>query len=71
MGRKISQEALRKHKEESLKTLETYIDSLINDENPKIQSKADKLSFWLELHFFHLNQNFAQLLFVDTNVGKS
>ena len=24
MGRKISQEALRKHKEESLKTLETY-----------------------------------------------
>lgn len=48
MGRKISQEALRKHKEESLKTLETYIDSLINDENPKIQSKADKLSFWLE-----------------------
>ena len=28
MGRKISQEALRKHKEESLKTLETYIDSL-------------------------------------------
>ena len=48
MGRKISQEALRKHKEESLKTLETSIDSLINDENPKIQSKADKLSFWLE-----------------------
>ena len=29
MGRKISQEALRKHKEESLKTLETYIDSLM------------------------------------------
>ena len=72
MGRKISQEALRKHKEESLKTLETYIDSLINDENPKIQSKADKLSFWLEhwTTFLSFESNFAQLLFVDTNVGK-
>lgn len=48
MGRKISQEDLHKHKEEAIKKLENYIDSLIDDENPKIQSKADKLSYWLK-----------------------
>lgn len=48
MGRTLSQDDLREHKEKALQKLEDYIDSLINNPDPKIQSKADKLSYWLE-----------------------
>ena len=48
MGRTLSRDDLREHKEKALQKLEDYIDSLINNPDPKIQSKADKLSYWLE-----------------------
>lgn len=48
MGRTLSQDDLRKHKEKALHKLEDYMDSLIDNPDPKIQSKADKLSYWLE-----------------------
>lgn len=41
-------EELDQHKREALCKLENYIDSLINSPSPKINGKADKLSYWLE-----------------------
>lgn len=48
MGRNLTKEELEKHKQDSLKKMSDYIDSLINDPNPKVGGKADKLSYWLE-----------------------
>lgn len=48
MGRKIPQDDLRNHKTESLQKLNLYLDSLIDNADPKIQSKADKLSYWIK-----------------------
>ena len=48
MGRKLSRSELVKHKDNALRKLDTYITSLINDPNPNIQGKSDKLSYWIE-----------------------
>lgn len=48
MGRKITKDELIEHKNAALQKLSNYIDTLINDSNPIVQSKADKLSYWLE-----------------------
>lgn len=48
MGRTLTPEQLKKHKEEALNCLDSYITSLIDDSDPKIQSKSDKLSYWLK-----------------------
>ena len=36
------------HKKAALNSLEMLLDSYISSDNPSIQSKADKLSYWLE-----------------------
>lgn len=41
-------EELQKHKEQALKKITSYLDSLINSEDPHFNGKADKLSYWLE-----------------------
>lgn len=38
---------LNNHKNMSIAKLDAYITSLINSNNPKLQSKADKLCYWL------------------------
>lgn len=48
MGRNISKEELISHKEEALAKLSSYMDSLIESEDPKLLGKSDKLSFWLK-----------------------
>ena len=48
MGRNLTRVQLQKHKEAALKKLDTYLDSLINSASPQVQSKSDKLSYWLE-----------------------
>ena len=48
MGRNLSQEELTEHKDAALKKLDAYLTNLINDQEKKVQSKSDKLSYWLE-----------------------
>ena len=48
MGRKLTKEELEKHKKDALNKMEKYLDSLIDDSDPKANGKADKLSYWLE-----------------------
>lgn len=61
MGRNLTKEALENHKENALQKMETYIDSLINDSNPKVNGKADKLSYWLEdwITFLNFEKEFS------------
>jgi len=47
MGRVVSKEELHKHKSKSIQKLESYINALIETNDPKMQGKADKLSYWL------------------------
>ena len=49
MGRTISKEQLQQHKEKAITALSTYLDSLIESQDNKQLSKADKLSYWLNL----------------------
>ena len=48
MGRNLTKEELKRHKEKALAKMEHYIDSLINSPDSKTSGKADKLSYWLE-----------------------
>lgn len=48
MGRNLSKDELIKHKTEALNTLDAYLTGLINNDDSKIQSKSDKLSYWIE-----------------------
>ena len=48
MGRNLSREELIAHKDEALKSLDTYMMSLIDSHEQKIQNKSDKLSYWIE-----------------------
>lgn len=48
MGRNLTKEELKRHKEKALAKMEHYIDSLINSPVSKTRGKADKLSYWLE-----------------------
>lgn len=48
MSRNLTKEELIAHKDLALQCLDAYITSLIEDSNPKIQSKSDKLSYWLK-----------------------
>ena len=48
MGRNLTKEELKRHKEKALAKMEHYIDSLINSPDSKTRGKADKLSYWLE-----------------------
>ena len=48
MGRNLTKEELKRHKEKALAKMEHCIDSLINSPDSKTSGKADKLSYWLE-----------------------
>lgn len=48
MARQIDKNILAKHKENALKTFNDYMDMLISSDDPRLQGKADKLSYWLE-----------------------
>lgn len=48
MGRNLTKEELIAHKDAALQSLNAYMTSLIEDSDPKTQSKSDKLSYWLE-----------------------
>lgn len=61
MGRTISKEQLQQHKEEAITALSTYLDSLIESQDNKQLSKADKLSYWLKdwTTFLNFESNFS------------
>ena len=61
MGRKLTKEELEKHKKDALNKMEKYLDSLIDDSDPKANGKADKLSYWLEdwTTFLDFEPNFS------------
>ncbi|MBS6195434.1 MAG: type II toxin-antitoxin system PemK/MazF family toxin [Clostridiales bacterium] len=48
MGRDITKEDLKRHKEEAILKFSAYMDSLIDSSDPKLSSKGDKLSYWLK-----------------------
>lgn len=48
MGRELTKDELIVHKQQALDKLDQYLTALINNPDHKIQSKADKLSYWLE-----------------------
>lgn len=48
MGRDLTKEELIQHKEDAIRCLDAYITSLIDSSNKKVQSKSDKLSYWIE-----------------------
>lgn len=48
MSKPKSKSELVKHKDDSVSIINKYLDSLINSTEPKQQSKADKLSYWLK-----------------------
>ena len=47
MSRRKTKEELILHKNSSISNLTTYLESLINSDDPKLQGKADKLSYWI------------------------
>ena len=48
MDRNLSKQELTAHKDAALARLDAYMTSLIEDSNPSIQGKSDKLSYWIE-----------------------
>lgn len=55
MARALTKDKLNQHKKEALQELEKLLDTLIVNDNPKISSKADILSFWIETYCKYLN----------------
>lgn len=55
MSKVKTKEELIKHRNEALLGVTEYMDSLIASNNPKIQNKADKFSYWLEDYITFLN----------------
>lgn len=47
MSRRKTKEELISHKNSSISNLTAYLESLINSDDPKLQGKADKLSYWI------------------------
>ena len=48
MARNLTKEELEEHKKTALHKLEKYLNKLISDPSPKVSTKADKLSYWIE-----------------------
>lgn len=48
MSKEKTKEELLFNKEIALSKLSTYLDNLINSENPKLRSKADKIEYWIK-----------------------
>jgi mRNA-degrading endonuclease toxin of MazEF toxin-antitoxin module len=60
MGRTLTTQELIKHKNQALSKIDNYLTKLATDPNTKIQSKADKLSYWIKdwTKFLEYEQNF-------------
>lgn len=60
MGRTLTTQELIKHKNQALSKIDNYLAKLATDPNTKIQSKADKLSYWIKdwTKFLEYEQNF-------------
>lgn len=48
MARNVTKEQLIVHKDNAISALDSYLSSLIENPDPKIHSKSDKFSYWLE-----------------------
>ncbi len=48
MAKNQTRESLLRHKDNALKTLDTYLEKLIENPDKKVSAKADKLCYWLE-----------------------
>lgn len=61
ISRQKSHDELEQHKSEALNKVENYLNSLISSNNPRLNGKADKLSYWLEdyIKFLTFEQNFS------------
>ncbi len=61
MSRNKTQEELRRHRTESLRHLSDYLDELIQADDLKCHSKADKLCYWLSdwVTFLKFEQDFT------------
>lgn len=56
MSKQKTDEELNNHKETALRSIGNYLDSLINNNDPKVKSKADKLSYWFETYIDYLEK---------------
>lgn len=63
MSRKKTKEELISHKSSSISDLTTYLDMLINSDDPKLQGKADKLSYWISdwVNFLQYEPQFSPM----------
>lgn len=61
MGRVPTDDLLNKHKNAANIKLNSYLDSLINSNDPKLMAKADKLCYWIEdwIKFLDYEPNFS------------
>lgn len=61
MARNVTKEQLIVHKNNAISALDSYLSSLIENPDPKIWSKSDKLSYWLEdwSTFLEFEQSFS------------
>lgn len=61
MSKPKTKDELEKHRDEALFRVTEYINNLISSNNPKIQNKADKFSYWLEdyITFLDFEKEFA------------
>lgn len=61
MARSTNDEILNKHKNAANLKLNSYLDSLINSNDPKLMAKADKLCYWIEdwIKFLDFEPNFS------------
>ncbi len=48
MGRKLTKEELIDHKNRAIRSLNDYLQSLIDSPDEKTNGKSDKLSYWIE-----------------------
>lgn len=56
MSKQRTDEELNNHKKAALSSIDHYLDSLIKNNDPKVKSKADKLSYWFETYIDYLEK---------------
>lgn len=63
MSRKKTKSELISHKNSSISDLTTYLDMLISSDDPKLQGKADKLSYWISdwVNFLQYEPQFSPM----------
>lgn len=61
LGRKLTKEELIDHKNRAIRSLDDYMQSLIDSSDEKTNGKSDKLSYWIEdwSKFLNFENNFS------------